>query len=316
MQTAQPNDSDMPYYHLRRVDATRSPVCGLAMLNPGWCHIRRRLETETVLLVGKRGNTVIEDDGRPFELSASRALLLPAGHLHRGTEPAKQPLSYWWFHFYQCVELDGDLRIFLPRPLAADTAEDALCRRDAYPALFKDGLVLPQSMALTKPELVGTLCGEALQAFATADVSPMAYHNALVRLLLELGAECTARLQEQDGGSASGALVKQVLQLLESELSNPNASVKFFADALGVNADYLGRCFKDVLSVPVGQYISRRRVELACSRLRESNSSVEVVAAECGFGSRRQFFDEFKRRTGKTPAAYRAESAYVGINVL
>ena len=68
--------------------------------------------------------------------------------------------------------------------------------------------------------------------------------------------------------------------------------------------------------VPVGQYISRRRVELACSRLRENNLNMAEVAAECGFGSRRQFFEVFRQHTGKTPAAYRAESAYVGINVL
>ena len=311
------NAPDLPYYQLRRVDATRSPVCGLAMLNPGWCHMRRCLETETVLLIGKRGSAVIEDDGTPFEIAAARMLLLPAGHLHRGTKPAREPLSYWWFHFYQCVALDDELRLFLPVRMAADKAHDALRRHDSA-ALFKDGIVLPQSMPLSKPDLVGNLCGEALQEFARSDFSPMAYNSAVQRLLLELGRESVAQAveQAQSDGGAPHALVRQVLQLLESELSNPNASVKYFADALGVNADYLGRCFKEVMSAPVGQYLSRRRVELACSRLRESNRSVEAVAAECGFGSRRQFFDEFKRRTGKTPAVYRAESAYVGINAL
>ena len=307
----------IPYYHLRRVDATRSPVCGLAMLNPGWCHMRRCLETETVLLIGKRGSALIEDNGVSFEIVPGRSLLLPAGHVHRGVVPAEQPLSYWWFHFYQCVELDDELRIFLPHALSCEEAQSAFSQKAARADVLKSGIIIPQVMELSKPELVGNLCGEALQAFASGGVSPMAYNNAVQRLLLELGRESEEAASEQEqGNGASHVLVKQVLELLESELSNPNASVKFFADALRVNADYLGRCFKDVMKTPVGQYINRRRVELACSRLRESNRSVEEVAAECGFGSRRQFFDEFKRRTGKTPAAYRGESAYIGINAL
>ena len=309
-----------PYYYFRRLDGTRSPVCGLAMLNPGWCHIRRRLETETVLIVGKKGSALIEDNGRSFEISAGRMLLLPAGHLHVGERPVKEALSYWWFHFYQCTSLDDEMRIFLPKELGQEQARAFLTAPEKQPELFKDGIILPQTMALSRPALVGTLCSEALEAFAQQRESPLAYYNALTRLLLELGRESRALAQESAECSgpenSSRALVKQVLELLENELSNHNASVKFFAEALGVNADYLGRCFKEEMKVPVGQYISRRRVELACSRLRESNRSVEEVAAECGFGSRRQFFDEFKRRTGKTPAAYRAESAYIGINAL
>lgn len=309
--------SDVSYYEFRRVDATRSPVCGLAMLNPGWTHMRRRLDTETVLLIGKRGGAVIADDGVPLEISEGRMLLLPAGHLHCGREPAKKPLSYWWFHFYQCVELDEEIRFFLPRRLNAADARRALSAPEENPALFKSSIVLPQVMTLSKPDLVGNLCGEALRAFSCAGESPLLYYNAVQRLLLELSVQSRSQVQNSVADeSAPRALVKQVLELLESELSNPNASVKYFADSLGVNADYLGRCFKDVERLPVGQYISHRRVELACTRLRESNRTVEEIATECGFGSRRQFYDEFRRRTGKTPSAYRAESAYVGVTGL
>ncbi len=308
--------SNIPYYHLRRVDATRSPVCGLAMLNPGWQHMQRCLETESVLLIGKRGSAKIEDNGIPFEISEGSMLLLPAGHIHRGLIPADKPLSYWWFHFYQCVELDDELRIFLPHKLSWEEASTSLSDQSARTELLKTGIILPQTMKLSKPELIGNLCGEALQNFASGN-SPMAYHNSLQKLLLELGREGEATIQEQkEERGASHVLVKQVLELLERELSNPNASVKFFADLLHVNPDYLGRCFKEEQKIPVGQYINRRRVELACLRLRESNSNMEEVARECGFGSRRQFFDEFKKRIGKTPAQYRGESAYVGINAL
>ncbi len=287
------------------------------MLNPGWTHIHRCLETETVLLVGKRGNALIEDDGQTFEIAQGKALLLPAGHVHRGVKPCDKPLSYWWFHFYQCVELDDELRIFLPHKLSQEEIDKVYSDKAYRATILKNGIILPQSFEYSKPELIGNLCGEVLQEFAKGSSSPLSYYNALERLLLELGRQCEEVFDSSaEENSSANSLVKKILELLETELSNPNASVKFFADILNVNSDYLGRCFKDVMNVPVWQYISRRRVELACSRLRESNENMEEVAFECGFGSRRQFFEVFKQHTGKTPATYRAESAYVGVNAL
>ena len=304
----------MLYYHFRRVDSTRSPVCGLAMLNPGWIHMRRCLESETVLLIGKKGTAKIEDDGNSFEIAENKMLLLPATHLHRGVEPCSKAVSYWWFHFYQCVELDDELRIFLPKKIDETTALSAFSEENAV--VRKTDIVLPQTMDLCNSERIGNLCGEALQAFSEREFSIMSYHIAVQKILLELEKQFGKNLRETSEKGATHTLVKKILELLESELSNPNASVKYFADTLGVNSDYLGRCFKEVMKIPVGQYINRRRVELACLRLRKSNRSVEEVAAECGFGSRRQFFDEFKKRTGKTPSAYRGQSAYIGINTL
>lgn len=304
----------IPCYHLRRVDSTRSPVCGLAMLNPGWCHIRRCLETETVLIIGKKGSALIEDDGNVFEIGENKMLLLPAGHLHRGVQSVAKPVSYWWFHFYQCVELDDELRIFLPKKIDETEVNSFLQKKSSE--ILKNGLILPQSMNLLNSERIGNLCGEALQAFSNREFSPMSYNIAVQKILLELGNQFARQTREISEKDASNILVKKILELLDGELSNPNVSVKYCADKLCVNPDYLGRCFKEVMKIPVGKYINLRRVELACSRLRESNHRVEEIAFECGFGSRRQFFDEFKRKTGKTPSAYRAESAYVGVNVL
>ncbi len=265
-------------------------------------------------MIGRKGSALIEDEGNVFEIAENRMLLLPAGHLHRGYKSVSQPLSYWWFHFYQCVELDGDLRIFLPREIDRGEAKSLLGRKSS--AILKNGLILPQSMEISQPERIGNLCGEALRAFSQMESSPMAYNISVQKILLELASDFYRSVIETSNEGSAKTLVKKILELIESELSNPNASVKFFADALCVNADYLGRCFKKVMNMPVGQYINRRRVELACTRLRESNKTVEEIAYECGFGSRRQFFDEFKKKTGKTPAKYRGESAYIGINSL
>ena len=307
---------NIPYYLLRRLESTKSPVCGLAMLNPGWRHMRRCLETESVLIIGKKGHALIEDNGNTFEISEGKMLLLPAGHIHRGIENVRQPLSYWWFHFYQCLEVDDELRIYLPKIISPADAEERLSGKIFDPEL-KNGIILPQSMELSNFDIVSNICSQTLLSFSSGGNSNLIYNNSLESLLLELGAQSQANItaaEKKEGKSR--LIVKKILELLENELSNPNSSVKYFADALGVNADYLGRCFKKEMSISLGQYINKRRIELSCMRLRENNSTMEEIAFECGFGSRRQFFDEFKKRTGKTPALYRSESAYVGINSL
>ena len=305
-----------PCYHIRQLAATYSPVCGLAMLNPGWTHIQRQLKTESVLLIGKKGRALIEDGGLPFEISEGKMLLLPAGHIHRGLEKAEKPLSYWWFHFYQCQEVDDELRIFLPKRIYEEELPLIFSSEGSRADIVKDGIILPQSMEIKNFDLIGNLCGEALQAFSSGSGSNLAFNNAVEKILLELGRQFEEKMLDSGRSGKSNPLVKKILESLEDELSNPNASVKFLADQLGLNADYLGRVFKEEMNLSLGHYISRRRVELAYSRLRESNGNMEEIARDCGFGSRRQFFEVFRQLTGKTPASYRADSAYLGINAL
>ena len=310
----------MRYYLLRHVDQTKSPECGCAMLNPGWCHMRRRLESETVLIIGRKGVTVLCDDGEALEVKPGRAVLLPAGHVHQGLAPVSAPVSYYWIHFSQRLDLDGEQRVFLPKAVEPKDAEALFVdEREAFEKL-QDSVVLPQLLDVHSQAAVNNLCAEILHEYAKPSFSPLVYRELVIRLLLELYGDCfrsaKKNIDESNGSQPQQPLVRQVLLLLEDELSNPNASVKFFADRLKVNADYLGRCFKDAMHISVGQFIGQRRVELACARLRETSDDIETVAAHCGFGSRRQFYDEFKRRTGKTPANYRTQSAYIGVNSL
>lgn len=301
-------DALMKEYVFRHVECTRSPVCGLAMLNPGWCHMSRLLENETVLIFGRKNSTLIDAGGEILEVRPGRMVILPARILHRGAEPVKIPVSYWWVHFYQVMRLEDETRYFMPRTV--DNSAD----------LGDDSIVLPSFMDVRNPMQYANLFSELLSRYEHPGFSPMVYHSLVERLLLAFAEEYHEQSFEssrtQASQTATPVLVRKILELIEDELSNPDASVKYFASALKLNPDYLGRCFKEVMETSIGQYIQKRRVELACSRLRETSASVEEVASQCGFGSRRQFYEEFRRFTGKTPSVYRSESAYVGVNAL
>lgn len=85
----------MDYYLFKNIDKTKSSICGCAMLNPGWCHIKRKLDTETVLIIGRKNSTLLDDDGKKLEVKPNRMIFLPAGHLHKGLEPIKEAVSYY-----------------------------------------------------------------------------------------------------------------------------------------------------------------------------------------------------------------------------
>lgn len=306
----------MNYYLFKQFNLTTSPVCGLAMLNPGWCHMKRRLESESVLIIGKKNTTLIDDEGTRLEVKPGRMILLPARHLHKGMEAITKPVSYYWIHFYQCLSDDDELRYFLPKQIEEQEALTILRSKAISYQRMEDSIILPQQLDLENSAAITNMCTAILSEHAKPSFSPLVYNHLVQSLLLELCAQSFDSVQKTKRRNSEPSLAQQVVVLLEDELSNPDVSVKYLANRLEVNADYLGRSFKDVMHASIGQYIIRRRVELSCMRLRETNSGIEEIAKECGFGSRRQFYEEFKRVVGKTPASYRTESAYIGINSL
>ena len=308
----------MNYYVFNHVELTQSPVSGLAMLNPLWCHMKRKLSNETVLIFGRKGSAKIQVGDEIYDVKPDRMLLMPARVLHKGTEQIKKSASYFWVHFYECEEKRNEIRYFLPQKMTDAESEKFLSEPDEFYEVAEKSIVLPQYMDVQNSAVYTNLFNEILMEQKSPSFSPLVKNILVQRLLLEFASEFRDSVSALSVSekSAGEDLTKKILAILEDELCNPDASVKYFASILGVNADYLGRCFKGVMKISVGQYIQRRRVELSCSRLRETNASVDEVSLQCGFGSRRQFYEEFKKITGKTPAQYRNESAYVGINAL
>jgi AraC-like DNA-binding protein len=86
------------------------------------------------------------------------------------------------------------------------------------------------------------------------------------------------------------------------------------ANALGITQKRLGSLFKNHPKYnSLGEYLNEKRFLYACHLLREEpNWTIEAVGAEAGFGGRRTFQTEVKRRLGITPLQYR--QAMEGIN--
>ena len=89
--------------------------------------------------------------------------------------------------------------------------------------------------------------------------------------------------------------------------TDPHLTLKTMAQALGLTQKRLGALFRNHPKYRgLGDYINEKRFLEGCRLLREEPLwTIEAVGAEAGFGGRRTFQTEVKRRIGMTPLQYR-----------
>lgn len=78
--------------------------------------------------------------------------------------------------------------------------------------------------------------------------------------------------------------------------------------ASGMSQTRLFAAFKAELGEPPGASLIRVRVDKAKRQLEQTRDKLDVVAADCGFGSRLNLYRQFTRRVGMSPGAWRKQS--------
>ena len=95
-------------------------------------------------------------------------------------------------------------------------------------------------------------------------------------------------------------------RVIEEQFASP-LSLAAVASAVGVHPVHLARQFRAAQGCTVGDYIRRVRVGFARRELAMTHKPVAEIAFSAGFSDQSQLTKTFKRVTGRTPAAYRAQ---------
>lgn len=123
-------------------------------------------------------------------------------------------------------------------------------------------------------------------------------------LVLEMMAEA-ARQHQKSSHRQPPRWLEQTKEILEAQFAE-NLTLADLAELVGVHPVYLASEFRRVYRLTVGEYIRQLRINFACLQLSTTKCSLAEIALATGFSSQSHFCLTFKRLTGVTPSAYRA----------
>jgi AraC-type DNA-binding domain-containing proteins len=278
---------------------------GCAMLPAGWRHPSRTLES-SVIIVGRKGNFLIQEDDQVLEIKPNRMVLLTAEHFHQGIGDSKEPVSYYWFHF----TLPTPPMLFSDEEIAPILSNQAVINQR-----LSDSALIPQYLNLSDSDRVTLLFRELLNEQERPSYTKWRLQLFFQNMLIAITEETINSYQPPDTLSAGSSLVYAVVSEITSHITDPNLSVKLIAGNLGHNSDYIGRQFRLVMGMSVGEYLLQQRIKLAEQLLQESHKTVIEISKQCGFSSLRHFLRQFRKERGITPSELRRRHQAMHFNI-
>jgi transcriptional regulator GlxA family with amidase domain len=103
--------------------------------------------------------------------------------------------------------------------------------------------------------------------------------------------------------------IREVQETIESEPGGMH-SIPELARRAAMSPRHFTRVFTDEVGEAPGAYVERIRTDAARRQLEETDDTVTVIAARCGFGSAETLRRNFVRRLGISPDQYRKTSAH------
>jgi AraC-like DNA-binding protein len=278
---------------------------GCALLTPGWIHPSRKLDS-SVIIIGRKGTVLLEEEGELLEVIPNRFILLTADRLHKGVKALESHASYFWFHFTLADS---------PTLLTSDDVAPILSNPLVNQQRLAEAALIPRQLDLVETDSILVLLRELLNEQERPCYTKWRLQLMFQNLLVAITEATIKSYQLPENPSAASNLVYTVVTDINTHLTNPNLSVKSIADDLDYNPDYIGRRFRAVMGIPIGEYILQQRMKLAEQLLQESSETIVNIAAKCGFVSVRHFLRQFRKERGMTPSELRHRYRAMHINI-
>jgi AraC-like DNA-binding protein len=263
-------------------------------------------------------------DGDPVKLGAGDVVLFPAGDRHMlaaASEAALRlkPIEITGESLHGLLRR-GEITAFKKGRVGKTTRIAcgylACDRRLAEPIL----LSLPRLLSVRVRDRGAAAWVQSSIRHSVAESRSLRPGSAIVlaRLSEVLFAEAVRRHMEQIPPGHSGWLaalrdryVGRTLSLLHGRPAHP-WTVDELARKVGLSRSALGQRFSALIGAPPIQYLTRWRISLAATRLRESNVPIMRIAQDVGYESEGAFNRAFKRELGLPPATWRKRALHRG----
>ena len=116
---------------------------------------------------------------------------------------------------------------------------------------------------------------------------------------------CDLLAEQSKNRVVAPSKAERIRLILEDTLTEPIV-LEDLAEAIRVGRDYLRQLFREEFKESITHYVLRRRIELACQILANSNDPVKEVAAQTGFANEYYFSRAFTKVIGISPSRWRA----------
>jgi AraC-like DNA-binding protein len=243
-----------------------------------------RIITSHELIFVKQGELDMWEEDQEFHLEAGQTLHLWPGREHGSTKLMPPGLKFYWLHY----EL-----------------EERQERSESSPVLK-----VPQVARIMQPERLERLFLNFLDDQETGLLQPYSANLLTMLMLIEVAHAYEEKLPNPDNLNAVASWAHTYIRM---NYDRPLTTSKV-AEALGYNADYLGRIYRQVYGSTLTEAIQRRRVKAACQYLLDSNLTIEQIAQKCGFADPDYFRRVFRRQMQISPGNYRDEYSRVHVN--
>jgi len=102
-------------------------------------------------------------------------------------------------------------------------------------------------------------------------------------------------------------VIQKMMDLVEKNLANTDLSLKWVANKVYMNADYLGKLFKQETGEKFSSFVTQQRINKAMEQIELMDDiKVFAIAESIGFGDNPQYFSQvFKKFTGYSPSEYK-----------
>ena len=104
--------------------------------------------------------------------------------------------------------------------------------------------------------------------------------------------------------SADDDILAKAITFMRKHKEKP-ITINEVAEAIGYSKSHLSYVINRAAGFGYNTLLSMLRIEDARTMLRETQKSILEIALECGFGSERSFYRQFKAIIGKSPHEYR-----------
>lgn len=225
-----------------------------------------------VLHYVQNGRGFFELNGVTYQLGKGDLFYIPPNYEAHYYPDNKDPWTYTWFGF------------------SGDKASEYLnlCRISASKPVYS--LVRDNSLNDYLHELV-----YSYNRVGFIDMRCLGYVYIILAILIEHAAESPRKnLTAKEGH------VKEAKEFISYNFQFP-ITVKDISDSVNLTTNYLSNIFQETLGLSPKQYLTKYRMDKACSLLMNPKAKVKEVSLAVGYANQLHFSGEFKKIKGVSP---------------